>query len=68
MGCPYLGDCSKQKWIANEKSFKNPRKQAVCPFPSGNPNETYPYLVISVKNAKCKLTVKHLCFAVFNFS
>lgn len=47
MGCPYLKDCLQQKWTVNDKSFKNPRKQAICPFSKGNPNETYPYLVIS---------------------
>lgn len=26
MSAPYLEGCSKQKWIANEKSFKNPTR------------------------------------------
>ena len=40
MGCPYLGDCSKQKWIANDKSFKNPKKTRCLPVYEWNPNES----------------------------
>ena len=65
MGCPYLEDCSKQKWIANDKSFKNPKKQDVCPFLKGIPTNHNPMIIIVKKTAKCRLTVRYLCFAVF---
>jgi hypothetical protein len=40
MRCPYLEDCSKQKWTANVKSFKNPIRHTVrcrtCGFSRGS--------------------------------